>query len=171
MGRAVVINPVFFLCLCVIIAVCISITGPTVAQAESKTKNVSVTGSLTIGKTTVNYKDGVAFKDKNGSLVVFLSDNAIDRKKVVSELKNTGRYSDFSNNLKLRFDSKGNLDFYYFYVKEGNKNMSSPPSGIKSQSTITKDHIKSHVFTEKMIKFMDEEYRFDVTFDVDIISY
>jgi hypothetical protein len=151
---------------------------PMTAAGADKAEKQMVKGSLKVGKTTVTFNNAVAYRvTPEGAAkgeewrVVHLSDKPFDRAAVKAELKKNGRYSkDFDNQLKLTFDPKGEIYYLYFYVKEGNVNLSSPPVGVTSKVSFSKDRASGRVFMEKPKKNFDDEYKFDVTFETDIIS-
>jgi hypothetical protein len=152
---------------------------PVAATGKEKATKPMVKGSLKVGKTTVTFNNAVAYRfTPEGAAkgeewrVVHISDKPFDMAAVKQELKKKGRYSkDFDNQLKLTFNPKGEIYYIYFYVKEGNVNLNTPPVGVTNQATFTKDHASGRVFMQKPQKNFDDEYQFDVTFETDIISY
>jgi hypothetical protein len=134
-----------------------------------------VKGSLTFGKTTVNYNDGVAVSgnfDGVSKTIVYLTDKMGDRNEVVKGLLKNGSYGGPGNRLELSFDPKGTLKYYFFYVRDGgtDQNIGKAPENIKSETTISKSLAKGHVFVQKPLEVFDKKYKFDVTFDVDNVS-
>ncbi len=134
-----------------------------------------VKGSLTFGKTTVNYNDGVAVSgnfEGVAKTIVYLTDKMADRNEVVKGLLKNGSYGGLGNRLELTFDPKGNLKYYFFYVRDGGKdqNIGKAPEDIKSEVAISKGRVKGHVFVQKPLEVFDQKYKFDVTFEVENIS-
>ena len=175
MSKGMAVSSVCLLGICIILGLGI-LTGLSGATAgETNANKTMVKGSLTFGKTMVNYNDGVAVSgnfDRQSKTIVYLTDKMVDRNEVVKGLLKNGSYGGLSNRLELTFDSKGNLKYYFFYVRDGNtdQNIGKAPEDIKSETTISKGRAKGHVFAQKELEVFDKKYKFDVTFDVDVIS-
>ncbi len=175
MSKGMGLSSVCLLCVCIILVLVTLIGLPGATAGESKANKPMVKGSLTFREATVNYNDGVAVSGNfygEPKTIVYLTDKLVDRNKVVEGLLKDGSYGEGSNRLELTFNSKGNLTYYFFYVREGVKdvNVGKSPEGIMSETTISKGRAKGHVFVQKPLETLNRKYNFDVTFDVDIIS-
>ena len=175
MSKGMALSSVCLLCVCIILVLATLIGLPGAIGGENKANKPMVKGSLTFGKATANYNDGVAVSGNfygEPKTIVYLTDKLVDRNKVVEGLLKDGSYGEGSNRLELTFNSKGNLTYYFFYVREGVKdvNVGKVAEGIMSETTISKSRAKGHVFVQKPLETLNREYKFDVTFDVDIIS-
>ena len=165
----------FFWYLCLLLALGTLTIFSGTATGEDKANKSMVKGSLTFGKTTVNYNDGVAVSgnfDRVDKTIVYLTDKMADRNDVVKGLLKNGSYGGLSNRLELTFDTKGTLKYYFFYIRDGgtDQNIGKTPEDIKSEATISKGRVKGHVFVQKPLEVFDKKYKFDVTFEVDNIS-
>lgn len=152
---------------------------PVAAAEKDNASMPKVKGSLKVGKTTVTFNNAVAYRFAiQGAArgeewsVVHLSDKPFDKAAVAADLKKAGRYSkDFDNQLKLTFNPQGELYYIYFYVREGNVNLNTPPIGVTSHTSFAKGRAAGRVYMQKPQKNFDDEYQFDITFDTDILSH
>jgi hypothetical protein len=141
----------------------------------AEVNNPVIKGSLTFGNTTVNYNDGVAVSgifDGVSKTIVYLTDKMGDKNEAVRALLKNGTHGGPGNRLELSFDPKGNLKYYFFYLKDGgtDQNIGKAPESIKSETTISKSRVKGRVMTQKPLEIFDKKYKFDVTFDLDNVS-
>jgi hypothetical protein len=163
---------------CAILFFGVSIVLPGAVAGEDGSGNVTVKGSLTYGKTTVTFTDAVAYGiTPKGAVegekwrVVHLSDKPFDRARVREELIRDGRHSKgFDNQLKLTFDPKGEVYYIFLFIRDGNVSYNTAPFGVEGRAFFTHDRGRGRVFMPKPKNAMDENYQFDVTFDVGLIS-
>ena len=140
-----------------------------------ETIKTTVKGSLVFGKTTINYNDGVAVTgifDGVSKTIVYLTDKMGDRNEIIKGLLKNGSYGSTSNRLELSFDPKGNLKYYFFYLREAGRdqNVGKAPENIKSETTLAKNQVKGHVVVQKPLEVFDKKYTFDVTFHVENVT-
>jgi hypothetical protein len=177
MCKGMAVSSVSLLCVCIMLLIGTVMVFPGSITGEEKANKPMVKGSLIFEKTTVNFNDVVAVSgnfDGVSKTIVYLTDKLGDRNEAVKGLLKNGSYGgpSLSNRLELTFNPKGDLKYYFFYVRQGttDRNVGKAPEDIKSETTISKGRAKGHVFVEKPLEVFEKKYKFDVTFDVDIIS-
>ena len=147
MSKGMALSSVCLLCVCIILVLAALIGLPGATAGENKANKPMVKGSLTFGKAAANYNDGVAVSGNfygEPKTIVYLTDKLVDRNKVVEGLLKDGSYGEGGNRLELTFNSKGNLTSYFFYVREGVKdlNVGKGAEGVMSETTISKSRAK-----------------------------